>query len=84
MVSLIQGGVMRTTVTLDDELMKTAQEYTGVTERGALIQLAMKTLVELEAGRRLALLEGTMPDFPDIPRRRSELPKRQQHSKKAS
>jgi len=75
---------MRTTITLDDELMKTAQEYTGVMERTAVIQLALKTLVELEAGRRLALLEGTMPDFPDIPRRRSELPKRQHNRKKAS
>jgi hypothetical protein len=53
-------------------------------ERTAVIQLALKTLVELEAGRRLALLEGTMPDFPDIPQRRSELPKRQHNRKKAS
>src|ERR1700723_2297979 len=64
MLLLTHGGGMRTTITLDDELMKTAQEYTGVMERTAVIQLALKTLVELEAGRRLALLEGTMPDFP--------------------
>jgi Arc/MetJ family transcription regulator len=84
MLLLTHGGGMRTTITLDDELMKTAQEYTGVMERTAVIQLALKTLVELEAGRRLALLEGTMPDFPDIPRRRSELPERQHNRKKAS
>jgi Arc/MetJ family transcription regulator len=84
MLLLTHGGGMRTTITLDDELMKTAQEYTGVMERTAVIQLALKTLVELEAGRRLALLEGTMPDFPDIPRRRSELPEGQHNRKKAS
>ncbi len=61
---------MRTTVTLDDELLKKAEKYTGMVEKSALINHALKTLVQLEAGRRLALLGGTMPDFPDIPRRR--------------
>ena len=31
---------MRTTITLDDELVRTAQEYTGVTEKTALIREA--------------------------------------------
>ena len=62
---------MRATVLLDDNLIRQAQEYSGITERTALLRLALKTLIELEASRRLALLGGTMPDFPDIPRRRS-------------
>ncbi len=61
---------MRTTVALDDELLKTAQEYTGVTERTALLREALKALIHLEASRRLAALGGTMPDLEDIPRRK--------------
>jgi len=63
---------MRTTITLDDDLMRTAQEYTGVTEKTALIREALKSLVQKEAARRLAALGGTMPEFEDIPRRRME------------
>jgi Arc/MetJ family transcription regulator len=61
---------MRTTVTLDDELLATAQEYTGVAEKSALIREALKALVQREAARRLALLGGTEPDAKPIPRRR--------------
>lgn len=65
---------MRTTVALDDELVQTAQEYTGVMERTALLREALKALIHLEASRRLAALEGTMPDLKDIPRRRANRP----------
>ncbi|MGD0547300.1 MAG: type II toxin-antitoxin system VapB family antitoxin [Terracidiphilus sp.] len=61
---------MRTTITLDDDLVRTAQEYTGVTEKTALIRVALKSLVQKEAARRLAALGGTMPEFEEIPRRR--------------
>ncbi|HMJ62347.1 MAG TPA: type II toxin-antitoxin system VapB family antitoxin [Bryobacteraceae bacterium] len=62
---------MRTTVALDDELVRMAQEYSGVTERTALLREALKALIHLEASRRLAALGGTMPDLKDIPRRRA-------------
>jgi Arc/MetJ family transcription regulator len=68
------GGLMRTTVALDDELVRTAQEYSGVTERTALLREALKALIHLEASRRLAALGGTMPDLKDIPRRRAGKP----------
>jgi len=63
---------MRTTITLDDELVRTAQEYTGIAEKAALVREALKSLVQKEAARRLAALGGTMPEFEDIPRRRME------------
>lgn len=66
------GGDMRATVTLDDELMKTAQEYSGITERSALVREALKALIHMEASRRLAALGGTMPDLEDIPRTRAD------------
>lgn len=61
---------MRSTVTLDDDLINTAQEYTGIEERSALLRAALKALIHREASRRLALLGGTMPDLQDIPRKR--------------
>ena len=63
---------MRTTLTLDDELMAKAARYTGLNEKSAIVQRALKTLVELEAGRRLALIGGTDPFATAGPRRRSD------------
>jgi Arc/MetJ family transcription regulator len=60
----------RTTVTLDDDLIRKAQTYTGVKEKSALIREALTQLVQREAARRLAALGGTMPDLQRIPRRR--------------
>jgi Arc/MetJ family transcription regulator len=61
---------MRTTVTLDDDLVRAAQEYTGIKEKTALIRRALTELIQREAYRRLAALGGTMPDLKSIPRRR--------------
>ena len=61
---------MRTTITLDDDLLRTAQEYTGTTEKTALIREALKALIERESARRLASLGGSMPRLKSIPRRR--------------
>lgn len=63
---------MRTTIALDDELVRTAQEYTGVQEKTALIREALKSLIQREAARRLAALGGTMPELEGIRRRRIE------------
>jgi Arc/MetJ family transcription regulator len=63
---------MRATVTLDDDLIRTAQEYTGVSERTALIRAALKALIEREAARRLAALEGAMPELEPVRRLRIE------------
>jgi Arc/MetJ family transcription regulator len=62
---------MRTTVVLDDELLSLAQEFTGVSEKTALVREALKALIERESSRRLAALSGTMPELRDIARRRS-------------
>jgi len=54
---------MRTTITLDDALLATAAEYSGVSETSALINHALRRLIQSEAARRLAELGGAMPDF---------------------
>ncbi|MCE7027249.1 MULTISPECIES: type II toxin-antitoxin system VapB family antitoxin [Jiella] len=61
---------MRTTVTLDDELLRRAVALTGNTERTALLREALTALIERESGRKLAALGGTEPDFEAPPRRR--------------
>jgi Arc/MetJ family transcription regulator len=61
---------MRTTLAIDDDLIRTAQEFTGVTEKTALVREALKSLIERESARRLAALGGAMPDLEDIPRKR--------------
>jgi Arc/MetJ family transcription regulator len=61
---------MRTTVTLDDELMADAMEFTGIADKSALIRLAFVALLEKEASRRLALLGGSVPDMQLARRRR--------------
>ena len=50
---------MRTTITFDDEIFAKAQEYSGINDRAALINEALRSLVQREAARRLALLGGT-------------------------
>ncbi len=64
---------MRTTITLDDDLIADAQELTGITENGALVREALTALIQREAARRLARLGGSEPDIRPIPRRRSAL-----------
>ncbi|MEJ0028465.1 MAG: type II toxin-antitoxin system VapB family antitoxin [Rhizomicrobium sp.] len=61
---------MRTTVTLDDELLADAEKYTGITERTALLNAGLKALIERAAARRLAALGGSQPRLKAPPRRR--------------
>jgi Arc/MetJ family transcription regulator len=61
---------MRTTIAIDDELFAKAQEYAGVEEKSAVIKTALQAYVQLEAGRRLARLGGSMPGLKAPPRRR--------------
>ncbi|MGD0789440.1 MAG: type II toxin-antitoxin system VapB family antitoxin [Terracidiphilus sp.] len=63
---------MRATVALDDELVRKAQELSGVTERTALLREALKALIHFEASRRLAAVGGTEPDLNEIKRVRAD------------
>jgi len=62
---------VRTTINIDDDLLKRAQELTEESEKTRLVRMALKALIEQEAARRLALLGGTMPNLKVPPRRRS-------------
>src|ERR1035437_2886379 len=61
---------MRTTLNVDDDLIRKAREFTGIEEKTALIHEALRELISREAARRLAALGGTMPEFRAGRRRR--------------
>ena len=63
---------MRTTITIDDDLLARASMLTGITDRTPLIRESLKAIIARESARRLALLGGSMPDLELTPRRRSE------------
>ena len=52
---------MRTTIILNNELVKRASELTGVTNRNDLIREALETLIRVESAKRLAALGGSDP-----------------------
>lgn len=67
---------MRTTLNIDDALLAQAGEYTGESEKTALVRMGLEALIQREAARRLAALGGTMPTLSVSPRRRSEAKRR--------
>ena len=62
---------MRTTVTIDDDLLGRAAELTGMTERTALLREGLKTLIRVESAKRLAALGGSDTKASAAPRRRN-------------
>ncbi len=54
---------MRTTVTLDDDLIADASAYSGLDDKSKLINLALTDYVRRMAAKRLAALGGSMPDL---------------------
>lgn len=61
---------MRTTITIDDALLKKARDFSGIEETPELVREGLRSLISREAARRLILLGGTVPNARDIPRRR--------------
>lgn len=62
---------MRTTVTIDDELLARASELTGITEKSALLRDGLRTLIRVESARRLIALGGSDTRAEAAPRRRT-------------
>ncbi len=67
---------MRTTVTIDDELLAKAAELTGIRENAALLRHGLQTLIRVESARRLAALGGTDESATSGSRRRPDGPMR--------
>ncbi|THB76783.1 MAG: type II toxin-antitoxin system VapB family antitoxin [Desulfobulbaceae bacterium] len=62
---------MRTTLNIDDQMLKKAATLTGVKEKTSLIHLGLEALIARESSKRLAMLGGTEKELKAIPRRRS-------------
>ncbi len=63
---------MRTTVNLDESLVAKAIKLTGL-DRSALLEEALKALIQRESAKRLAKLGGSQPKLKVAPRRRREI-----------
>ncbi len=62
---------MRTTVTIDDELYRTALDVADPSmDKADLFREAIKVFVRVQAGKRLAALGGKAPAMKEIARRR--------------
>lgn len=62
---------MRTTLNIEDSLLKRAARLTGVQEKTALVRLGLEALIALESARRLAALGGSEKNLKRAPRRRT-------------
>lgn len=63
---------MRTTLNIEDNLIKEATKLTGVKEKTTLVKLGLEALIAKESSKRLAKLGGTEKKLTPIPRRRVE------------
>jgi len=61
---------MRTTLNIDDDLLREARRLSGIAEKTALVHAGLEALVARESARRLAALGGSEPRLRDLPRRR--------------
>ncbi|MGB9031270.1 MAG: type II toxin-antitoxin system VapB family antitoxin, partial [Acidobacteriaceae bacterium] len=69
---------MRITIALDDELLRQAEEYTGIKETAALVREALTRLIRNEAARRpRSLRSTTSPPSPQA--RKVTLPRQPRH-----
>lgn len=61
---------MRTTLNIDDDLLRNAQRVTGMNGKADLVREGLRALIERESARRLAQLGGSEPQLRPVPRRR--------------
>ncbi|HER09904.1 MAG TPA: type II toxin-antitoxin system VapB family antitoxin [Bacteroides sp.] len=62
---------MKTTLNIDDQILKRASKLTGISEKTALVRRGLEALIEQESAKRLAALGGSEKQLKNIPRRKS-------------
>ncbi len=60
---------MRTTLNIEEKLIKKASDLTGVKKKTSLVRLGLEALIAKESAKRLAKLGGTEKSLEMIPRR---------------
>jgi hypothetical protein len=61
---------MRTTLNIDDSILREASELTGIKEKTALVRMGLESLISQENRKRLIALGGSQKRLRPIPRRR--------------
>ncbi len=69
---IVQRKMMRTNLTIDDDLLAEATQLTGLQVRSALVREASKALIVLESSKRLAKL-GRSESNIEVPLRRKSV-----------
>lgn len=62
---------MRTTLNIDDGLLKKAARLSGIDEKTSLVKLGLEALIARESARRLSNLGGTEKKLKSVRRRRT-------------
>jgi Arc/MetJ family transcription regulator len=65
---------MRTTMTVDDDLIASAIEYAGIKERSTVMRMALEEFVQRRVELRMAKAKGSIPDFGNVPVPRRRFP----------
>jgi Arc/MetJ family transcription regulator len=61
---------MRTTLDIDETLVRQALKETGAKSKTDVIEMGLKLVLEREARKRIKLLRGRLPAIERVPRRR--------------
>ena len=62
---------MRTTLNIDDTLVKKASKLSGIVEKTALIKAGLEALISRESSHRLAELGGSEKSLRQVRRRKT-------------
>ncbi len=60
---------MKITVNIDQKLINEASKITGIKNKNLVAEEALKTLIRIEAGKKLSKLGGTEKNLEDMTRR---------------
>ena len=70
-IHIIYLAKMKTTLNIDDQILRKASRLTGISEKTALVRRGLEALIAQESAKRLAALGGSEKKLKSIPRRKS-------------
>lgn len=74
--TVVEALIMNTTLSIDVNLIQKATALTGIDDRSALVNLALKRLIAQQSSYVLASLGGSEPGLDDAHRRRNKICKK--------
>ena len=70
-IHLIYLADMKTTLNIDDQILRKASRLTGISEKTTLVRKGLEALIAQESAKRLAALGGSEKKLKNISRRKS-------------